>query len=280
MLTLYAPAKVNLVLEVLGRENDYHRISTIMQSISLCDILNFEASEEICFQCSQPALESGNIVMKAVALLREKTGCSKGAHIKLHKHIPWGMGLGGGSSDAAATLLALNYLWGLKLPLSQLAHWGVNLGSDVPFFIYSGTALVEGRGEKVTPLPSLPLTWFVLLIPPLPKLSEKTRQMYRQLNSSHFTKGQFVQMALSSLTQGQALVPSLIFNIFEQVAFNFFPQLNKYRQILEEIGAPSVHLAGSGPCLFTFFPKEEEARDFCSKLRKRGLECCVACPFP
>jgi len=279
VLTIYAPAKINLVLEVLGKNNDYHGISSIVQSIDLCDVLNFQLDEEICFECDEPILKRDNLVTRAAALLKESTKYSRGARIELRKHIPWAVGLGGGSSDAAATLLALNELWGSRLPPSELIHLASKLGSDVPFFIHKGTALVEGEGEKVTPLPSLPSTCFVLLVPPLPKISGKTKQMYNNLDAAYFTEGQFVQKALSSLRQGRAINPGLMFNVFEKVAFDFFPGLDKYRKTLEEAGAPGVYLAGSGPCLFTFFSGKEKSGELFSRLRKHGLECYVASSF-
>jgi len=280
MLTVYAPAKINLVLEVLGKDNDYHRISSIVQSIDLCDVLNFQLDKEIGFECDEASLKRDNLVIQAATLLKESTKCSRGARIELRKHIPWGVGLGGGSSDAAATLLALNELWGLRLPLSELVHLASNLGSDVPFFIHKGTALIEGKGEKVSPLPSLPSICFVLLVPPLPKISDKTKQMYNNLDAACFTEGQFVQQALSSLRRGKAIDHSLMFNVFEKVAFDFFPGLDKYRKTLEEAGAPGVYLAGSGPCLFTFFSGEEKAGELFSHLEKHGLECYLASSFP
>jgi len=280
MLTVYAPAKINLVLEVLGKDNDYHRISSIVQSIDLCDVLNFQLDEEICFECDVPSLKRANLVTQAAALLKESTKCSLGARIELRKHIPWGVGLGGGSSDAAATLLALNELWGLGLPLSEVVRLAAKLGSDVPFFIYKGTALVEGKGEKVTPLPSLPATSFVLLVPPVPKVSGKTKQMYNNLGVADFTAGQFVQAALASLRQGKAIDRSLMYNVFEEVAFDFFAGLGKYRRTLEEAGAPGVYLAGSGSCLFTFCSGKEEAGELFSRLKKQKLECYLAFSFP
>ena len=280
MLTVYAPAKVNLVLEVLGKYDDYHRISSIVQSIDLCDVLNVQLDKEIGFECDEPSLKRDNLVTRTATLLKESTKCSLGARIELHKHIPWGMGLGGGSSDAAATLLALNELWGLRLPLSELVHLASKLGSDVPFFIHKGTALVEGKGEKVTPLPSLPSTSFVLLVPPLGKILGKTKQMYDNLRVADFTGGQFIQQALSSLRQGKAIDHSLMFNVFEKVAFDFFPGLDKYRKTLQEAGAPGVYLAGSGPCLFTFFSEAEKAGELFSRLKKQRLECYLAFCFP
>jgi 4-diphosphocytidyl-2-C-methyl-D-erythritol kinase len=120
----------------------------------------------------------------------------------------------------------------------------------------------------------------VLLVPPLPKISDKTKQMYNNLDAAYFTEGQFVRAALSSLRQGKAIDPGLMFNVFEKVAFDFFPGLDKYRKTLEETGAPGVYLAGSGPSLFTFFPGEEKAGELFSRLEKHGLECYLASSLP
>ena len=280
VLTVYAPAKINLVLEVLGKNNDYHQISSIVQSIDLSDVLNFQLEEEISFECTEPSLKQDNLVTQAATLLKESTKYSLGARIELRKHIPWGVGLGGGSSDAAATLIALNELWRLGLRPSELMKLASKLGSDVPFFIRKGTALLEGEGEKVTPLPSLSSASFVLLVPPFPKLSGKTKQMYNHLRVADFTKRQFVEQALVSLRQRKTIQYDLMFNVFERIAFDFFPKLDKYRKILNEEGAPGIHLAGSGPCLFTFFSEAKEAGELFSRLQKRKLECYLAFPFP
>jgi 4-diphosphocytidyl-2-C-methyl-D-erythritol kinase len=280
MLTVYAPAKVNLVLEVLGKDNDYHRIRSIVQSIDLCDVLNFELEKEICFDCDEPGLRRDNLVTRAAGLLKESTGCDLGARIELRKRIPWGVGLGGGSSDAAATLLALNELWGLRMPLSRLIRLAFDLGSDVPFFIHKGTALVEGKGERIRPQPPLPSTSCVLLVPPLPKVPGKTKQMYRRLRVADFTRGECVEAALLSLRRGKRPDPDVMFNVFENVAFDFFPGLKEYRRILEEAGVPRAYLAGSGPSLFSWFTGKEEAADVFLRLKKQRLECYLAYSLP
>ncbi len=279
MPTVLAPAKINIVLEVLGKYDDYHQISSIVQPINLCDTLNFELAEEISFTCSEPVLERDNLVTEAAILLRKVTKCSQGARIKLYKHIPWGVGLGGGSSDAATTLFALNRIWGLGLSTPELADLAFELGSDVPFFVYGSTALVQERGEKVTPLPSLPSAWFVLLVPSLPKIPNKTKQLYGELNISHYTKGEFVDAALPYLLRGEAIDPALMFNAFEKVTFDVFPQLEHYKEVFEEAGANNVHLVGSGPALFTLVYKEEEASSLCWHLQKQGLECYMVSSF-
>jgi len=131
-------------------------------------------------------------------LLKKVSGCAKGIRIRLEKRIPWGVGLGGGSSDAATTLSALSRLWKLKLTTSDLVELGARLGSDVPLFIHGGAALIEGRGEKVTPLAASVSSWFVLLLPPMPRIPRKTQQLYSRLNASHFTEGQSIGEASRS----------------------------------------------------------------------------------
>ena len=277
MLTVYAPAKINLVLEVLGRyDESYHRIKSIVQTIDLCDVLSFELDREVSFECSEPCLEGNNQVMKAARLFQKAAGCREGVKIRLDNNIPWGVGLGGGSSDAAATLLALNTLWKTDFPPARLAQLASEVSSDAPLFIYGGTVLVEGRGEQVTPLPPLPPGYFVLHVPPLPRMPDKTGRLYRQLNASHFTSGEFVHTARQALEEGRTIDEAAMFNIFEEVAFNAFPRLDEYRSIFEQTAGSAVHLAGSGPCLFTLVEEERKADEVCLSMRRRGLECYVA----
>jgi len=277
MLTVYAPAKINLVLEILAIYDDaYHQISSILQTVSLYDVLKFQLAEGIAFKCSELNLEYNNLVIRAAMLIKRTMKCNKGVRIELHKNIPWGVGLGGGSSDAAAVLLTLNKLWNLNLSVTELACLAFKLGSDVPFFVYGGTALVEGKGEKITPLPSLYPAWFVLLVPPVLKIQDKTRQLYGQLNSSYFTRGEFVHAALPPLMRSKQITPDLMFNVFEKVAMDFFPQLDEYKYRFGEAGASNVNLAGSGPCLFTLVYSEDEAKRLYLRLRRQGLECYVA----
>jgi len=280
MLTVYAPAKVNLVLEVLGEYDNYHQISSILETIDLCDVLNFELAEQISLKCSEPSLEGNNLVAEAAMLLKKATRYDKGAQIELRKHIPWGVGLGGGSSDAASALLALTRLWKLNLPVSELLRLASKLGSDVPFFIYGGTALIEGTGEKVTPLPPSYPTYFVLLVPPLAKIPGKTKRLYSKLNAAHFTKGELVHAALLVLRRGKTIPPALMFNTFEKVAFDFFPKLTEYRRRFEEAGASKVCLVGSGPCLFTPIREQEKAKKLYLRLKNQGLECYLSAALP
>jgi len=274
MLKYLAPAKINLVLEVLGKRDDgYHEIRSLIETIDLCDILTFKLADVISLKCTEPSLQtSDNLVIKAAELLRRASGCQKGAGIKLEKRIPWGMGLGGGSSDGATTLSALNKLWDLKLTTPDLVKLAAQLGSDVPFFVHGGAALIEGRGEKVTPLAAPVPGWFVLLMPPLLRMPGKTKQLYSRLDTKHFTDGQFVDRAVTSWSQEKKLAPSLFFNAFDKVALEAFPGLDVYWKRFEEAGGRGIHLVGSGPASFTPVNTEAEAEKICDLLCQQGLE--------
>jgi 4-diphosphocytidyl-2-C-methyl-D-erythritol kinase len=182
------------------------------------------------------------------------------------------MGLGGGSSDAAATLLALNKLWALKMTTPALVELAARLGSDVPFFIYGGAALIEGRGEKVTPLETSAPRWFVLLIPPLTRIPNKTQRLYSYLESRHFTDGHLVDKAVKSWSVEEPIDSGLFFNAFDKVALEAFPGLDVYWKRFEEAGGRGIHLVGSGPALFTPVNTEAEAEKICDLLCQQGLE--------
>jgi len=271
-LTIQAYAKINLTLEVLAkRPDDYHEISTILQTISLADTLTFETGGSLDFSCNVPGLQTpDNLVLKAARLLQQTTGSNKGAIISLTKSIPVAAGLGSGATDAAATLVGLNRLWGLNIPHKKLTELAARLGSDVAFFLYGGTALAKGRGEQITPLSPVPQLWLVLLKPPVEPVPSKTAQLYSQLNPSHFTSGQFTEKLVAHLNHGGKVEDSFLLNAFEQVAFDFFPRLSEYRSILLKAGARSVHLAGSGPALFTLAPDKTRGEAILKRLENEG----------
>ncbi len=276
-LNLKAYAKINLTLEVIGERPDgYHEIVSVMQAISLYDTLSFQLGDNISLGCNIPELTSSdNSVVRAAKLLQEATGCRKGASISLSKGIPWASGLGGGNSDAAATLQALNELWGLNLSFQDLREIASKLGSDIFFFLHGArTALVEGRGEEVTPLPS-PKLWLVVMKPPI-DMPQKTQRMYASLEPSQFTTGQFTRRIVESLRRGDRIIPSFCYNIFENVAFSLFPGLEEYRRRFLDAGASMVHLAGAGPALFTLVESKAEGEEICRRLKKEGMEVYVA----
>jgi len=274
VLRLKAFAKVNLVLEVLGRRADgYHDIASIMQTVSLYDLVTLEPAGHIKLKFSPPGLpDHANIVFKAAQRLVEATGCGEGVAIGLEKNIPMCAGLGGGSSDAAVVLRGLNELWQLGLTQEKLASIGAGLGSDVPFFIYGGTCLSEGRGEKITPLPDLEQTWFVLLRPDLPVSSGKTAALYRLIKAGHYTTGELSKGLLEQLKNTGKRRSGPLFNVFEEVANDAFPGLKEYAEEFRRAGASGIHLAGSGPVLFTLPDDQKQASDIHTNLLERGLE--------
>ena len=275
MLTLSAPAKINITLEVLAKRQDgFHEIRSVIQAINLCDTLRFQSGEGINIKSSAPGWIAGqSLVSKAARLLQETTGCTKGATIEVDKRIPLVSGLGGDSSDAAAVLRGLNQLWGLGMSGKELHELAPQLGSDVSFFLYSGTALLEGRGEIVTPLPLLPHRWVVLVMPSMPQESGKTKRLYNSLKKSHYTDGQVTARLVDRLKTSGVFTPSLLFNTFENITFTRASKLGVYRSHIVKVGATHVHLAGSGPALFTLVEDRTEADDLYTRLKHQDMEC-------
>ncbi|MBI4266948.1 MAG: 4-(cytidine 5'-diphospho)-2-C-methyl-D-erythritol kinase [Chloroflexi bacterium] len=272
-LRVPAPAKINLTLEVLGKHPDgFHEIRSVIQAVALCDVLDFRLSPEVIIKSGSPGwMASASLAGRAVNLLRQVTGGAKGVTIEVTKQIPMAAGLGGDSSDAAATLLALNDLWKLGLSKDRLLELAAQLGSDVPFFLYGGTALLTGRGEVVTPLPSLPHSWVVMVVPAVPRIPKKTAQLYAGLRQNHYTDGRITERLAAVLREGGEFMPSLLFNTFENVAFERFSGLEVYRSHLEKLGAPNIHLAGSGPVLFSLVNDGPQAEALSTRCRQQGM---------
>jgi len=277
MLTVKAPAKINLTLEVLGKRPDgFHNIRSVIQAINLYDSLGFSLSDSIEVSSDNPDfVPERSLIPGAAALLQQVKGCSQGVKIEVEKRIPLSSGLGGDSSDAAAVLLGLNELWPPTLKPAQLLDLATRLGSDVVFFLYGGTALAEGRGDKIAPLPSLSRSWVVLLTPALPEVEKKTQQLYGRLKPNHYSDGEITDRMVLGLTRG-AVSPSLLFNTFENVAYDFFPKLKVYKEHLLKLGAERVHLAGSGPTLFTLLEDRAKAEELYTRGKDQGLKCYLA----
>ena len=186
-LVAEAFAKVNRSLVVLGKRPDgFHELDTVFQAVGLSDRLTFETSVGLSLEVDDPSIPSGaeNLVLRAARALAASAGVPARAAITLEKRIPSGGGLGGGSSDAAVALLGLSALWGLDLPVGGLAEIGASVGSDVPFFLYGGTARGLGRGERIAPLPDLPSAGVVLVMPPFPVATNGTPARPRRSASS------------------------------------------------------------------------------------------------
>jgi len=251
MITMRAHAKINLTLEVLGRRDDgYHDIASILQTVSLHDTLTFEEADAITLNCDRPELATpDNLVLQAAHLLRDFTEVSSGASIGLGKKIPVAAGLGGGSSDAAATLLALNRLWGTELTRDDLLPLAAHIGSDVPFFLYGGTGRVFGRGERVQPLPPADLEWAVILTPQI-DLPNKTAAMFSNIGPMSYTNGGLTRKLAARLSSKGDTPPQFLFNAFDDVAKEALPDLSTYWDTFHDLGAREIHLCGAGPSLY------------------------------
>jgi 4-diphosphocytidyl-2-C-methyl-D-erythritol kinase len=274
MLIVEAPAKINLTLEVLGKRNDgYHEIRSVIQTLSFCDSLQITPGKEVEFKGNIPEWSSErSLVIKAVESLKKATGSVMGAKIKIKKRIPLISGLGGDSSDAAAILRGLNQFWELNVPPNKLRDVAQNLGSDVSFFLTGGTALMEGRGEIITSLPPIPHHWIILIIPDVSRIPGKTKRLYTMLQPVHFTDGKITDKLAADLKLKGEFNTSLLFNAFENVVFARGEELTNYRDHLLKIGAPNVHLAGSGPTLFTILNGKPQAEGLVKRFKDLQIE--------
>lgn len=254
-----APAKINLFLRVLGRRPDgYHDIFSLMQKISLCDEISFRPRPEgITLKCVGLDLPTNqdNLVFRAARLIFEHTNYAAGMEITLEKKIPPAAGLGGGSSDAATTLMALNELCSFGLSKKELMQMGLKLGADVPFFIFGDCAYAKGIGERLEACENLPQLHLVLINPQFP-LSTKT--IYDNLNLRLTSeKINYSMPRLSALGD----VVRELHNDLEEVSLKMHPELGDLKEILLRHGALGALMSGSGPTVFGIFSDEKSARN-------------------
>lgn len=268
-----APAKINWTLEVLGRREDgYHEVRTVMQTVTLADTLAFREAAEVTLDVEGPHVaREDDLVLAAARAMSGLSARAAGVAARLMKRIPPGTGLGGGSSDAAATLRALDVLWKLGLPREAMLEQAARIGSDAPFFIYGGTALASGRGEQVRPLPDVSQTWLVLVVPPM-RMADKTRRMYEALSNGDYTDGSRTEALARELEAMGTVTEEALFNVFDRVAFEAFKGLEAFRRAMLDAGAGGVHVAGAGPALFCLTAGEREARAICHRLIAGGRD--------
>lgn len=255
MLKLLSPAKLNLFLKVVKRREDgYHDLASLFQTIDLYDTLHFELADNDVLTCdvSDIPTDRTNLILKAADVFRKKTGIAFGLHVKLEKKIPSQSGLGGGSSNAAATLWAINSLLNRPVSPSDLRAWSSEVGSDVPFFFSQGTAFCTGRGEHVQNLEPLPKSQ-VVIVKPTAGLS--TPSVFGQLNLSSLNPVDQISI-LTRFMEGQ---PSYV-NDLEEPAFSAMPELRLIKQTLLQSGYDTVLMTGSGSAFFCLgegtFPKD------------------------
>lgn len=257
-LTLTAYAKVNLTLEVIGKRDDgYHNVATILQTVDLADTVVFREADELVVECNRADLSNeGNLAWKAASALAERVGVAPRGHIRIEKRIPVAAGLGGGSADAAATLVGLDRLWGLGLSGEELAEVASGLGSDVPFLLNGGTALGVGRGDELVASPRLP-ELEMLLVTPVDSVEAKTPRMYRALRPEDFSDGARTRAIARELGSG-TLTSASCCNAFERAAREIFPGLSDVWNRVAEVTEHPPRLTGAGPTLYCMPSSESE----------------------
>ena len=266
-LILRTPAKINLCLNVLGKRPDgYHEVEMLMQAVDLCDEVTVRlAGSGITVLCDSAAVPGGegNIAWRAARDMRERAGQTSGISVEIKKNIPVAAGLGGGSSDAAAVLVACNRLLDMGLDRDELASIGTVLGMDVPFFLYGPTALARGRGEVLTSLPPPPKFWVLLVNP---GFGTSTAWVYNNLNFGLTKKGDCTNIAGLNVSQ----IAALLHNDLEAVTAAAHPAIGEMERALLDAGALGARMSGSGPTVFGVFDTETSCRESAKKLQKKG----------
>ena len=257
-LVLPAPAKLNLFLHITGRRPDgYHALQTLFQFLDYGDELGFTLQESLELECNLPELvNDDNLILKAARLLQQETGTRQGARIRLHKRLPMGGGVGGGSSDAATALLGLNYLWNLQLSEETLVELGLKLGADVPVFVRGFSAFAEGVGEVLTPA-NPPECWFLVLVP---DCHVNTVKMYAHEELTRDTPAIKVCAALETYEEQRR--QNLLHNDFEPLVRRLYPEVETCIQLLDNAKNSSIGqamMSGSGACVFAPFASREQA---------------------
>lgn len=277
-----APAKINLTLEILGkREDGYHEINSLMQTIDLCDYLTFHKNpwlqiipeyHNLPVSDNLPGFDRNNylvknLVYKAAETLKKYTNYKKGAVIELKKNIPSSAGLGGGSSDAAAALRGLNRLWNLRLSNKELAEIGLMVGSDVPYFIYGGTCIISGRGENIKRIKPISPKWILVILLPL-NFKEKTKKLYSYVNSKNYSTGDITKKLVKKIKSAeyQNNIRQDLFNAFEDIYLSYFEEYKIWIKKFYELEIEKVHLAGSGPCVFYISSDEADVLEAAEKI--------------
>ena len=277
MLTLPACAKVNLSLEILGRRPDgFHEIVSVTQLISLADRIEVLPADALSIEMQPPVVgEDANLARRAALALAAATGRVASGSIRIDKQIPLAAGLGGGSSDAAATLRLLDRLWGTGLGNGPLSSIAASLGSDVPLFLGHGLSLIQGRGEIVEPVEPAP-TFGLLLVCPGGAPADKTRALYGALRSTDYTDGAATRALCTWLRDGSSITRAQLVNGFDEAANRVYPRFAELRAELAALIGRSVHLSGAGPSLFAVFDTPGEASMAARAIGRTGLTTFVA----
>lgn len=281
-MELSANAKINLTLDILRkREDGYHDMRMVMQSVTLADELTVTPAqgEEGAASSNLHFLPTGgkNLAQMAAAAFRAAAGLGGEVDVTIRKRIPVCAGLAGGSADAAAVLAAMNWLTGAGLSLEELARIGERVGSDVPFCVLGGAALAEGRGELLTPLPSLPPCRIVICKPPF---SISTPQLFSRVNVRKIVRRPDTSGVVAALEAGDLTgVARRLYNVFEDVLEpRRQAEINEIKAALIDCGALGASMSGSGPSVFGLFADEARAQDACGRLLKNYRDVFLCAP--
>ena len=273
-MTLKALAKINLGLDVLGRrDNGYHDVRMVMQTIYLYDNVTLTKTESAGIQLETNLfylpVDETNIAYKAAKLLMDEFHIQEGVRITLEKHIPVSAGMAGGSSNAAAVLVGMNRLFSLGLSQKELMERGVRLGADVPYCIMRGTALAEGIGEVLSPLPPLPKCHILVA---KPGISVSTKVVYEKLDSKPIEEHPDIDSIIKGLEKEDlAQVANSMGNVLERVTIEDYPVIEEIKNVMKEAGALSSMMSGSGPTVFGLFEDRAAAKKAQEILRKKNL---------
>lgn len=273
-LQLKAYAKINLGLDVVRkREDGYHEVRMIMQSVKLFDKLTFHLLEEDTIRLKTNLgflpVDENNLVYKAVQLLKEQYGVMQGLEIDLYKCIPVAAGMAGGSTDCAAALVGASKLFGLHLSKEELMQLGVKLGADVPYCIMRGTALSEGIGEVLTPLPPIPDCKILIAKPPI---SVSTKFVYEHLDAQGIDKHPDIDGMIEAIRQKDLRgITDRLENVLETVTIPAYPVIDEIKQEMIREGALNALMSGSGPTVFGIFEDEKQAEEAKRRIQDKGL---------
>ena len=262
MVTIKAPAKINLALDTLyKREDNYHEVEMVMTTVDLADYITVTPLEknEIKIKSNEftMPLNEKNLAYQAAKLFKEHFNIDKGVEIYIKKRIPVAAGLAGGSSNAAATLKALKELWQVDCTIDELAELGAKLGSDVPFCVYGGTALATGRGEKIQQIPSPPKCWVILI---KPRIGVSTKEVYEALDAKNVEHLDIEGMLECINEKDYQGICTRLGNSLESVTFERYPVVAEIKNKLVQFGADAVLMSGSGPTVFALVRKEYKLR--------------------
>lgn len=268
-----AYAKINLGLDVIRRREDgYHEVKMIMQNIGIHDELTFQKQAEgitLKIDCIDLPTDGNNLIYKTAKLIKEEYGITEGVCINLKKRIPIAAGLAGGSTDAAAVFKGMNELFGLGMTEEKMCELGVRIGADVPYCIMGGTAIAEGIGEKLTPLPDAPNA--VVLIAK-PDINVSTKDVYQNLNVPELKVHPDIDgMTKAIIRHDLDGVIERMDNVLESVTVRMYPVIDEIKDFMKEHGALRAMMSGSGPTVFGIYTNQAQAADAYMELKKTGL---------